>query len=99
QHVRRRVTAADVVGFLLSDQNFPRAVAWCLQALQQGLEALPRNADCARIVEDLQGHISRSEPEAFSSEDLHGFIDQLQLRLAQLHTAIEATWFLKPANS
>ncbi len=98
QYVRRRVTAPDVVKFLLSDSQFPRAVAWSLQQLRQGLQTLPSNGEALSIAEDLLTQSARSEPQAFSSEDLHIFIDQLQLRLGDLHSAIDATWFLKPSR-
>ncbi len=98
QHVRRRVTEADVVNFLLTDPDFPRAVMWCLGALKQGLQTLPRSAAAEQVVETLSTHLARSELDSLSSEDLHVFIDQLQLQLAQLHDNIDATWFLTARN-
>lgn len=95
QYVRRRVAAADVVNFLLTDTQFPRAIAWLLNALEDGLQTLPRNTGAIAIVDDLRQQISQTEPQRLSSGDLHLYIDQLQLRLADLHVAIEATWFLR----
>lgn len=99
QYVRRRITADDVTKFLLTDDNFPRAIAWLLNALEDGLQTLPRNAGTVAVVDDLRQQVALAEPRSFSSVDLHIFIDQLQRRLAHLHSAIEDTWFLKPQPS
>ena len=44
QYVRRRVRGPDVIGFLLNDTDFPRAVAHCVDQLAEALEKLPRAA-------------------------------------------------------
>jgi len=41
--------------------------------------------------------LTETDPRAIDREQLHGFIDDLQLELGHLHTAIAATWF--PATS
>ena len=43
RQVPERICAEEVVAFLLQDENFPRAVANCLQALQSCLRHLPHN--------------------------------------------------------
>ncbi|MDH4283214.1 MAG: alpha-E domain-containing protein [Myxococcales bacterium] len=95
QHVRRRVAAADVEQFLLSNRQFPRAVAYSLQALDRCLRTLPRSDDARRVLADLIAQVSAQSGADMDGAALHDYIDRLQLGFGDLHGAIQSTWFLK----
>ena len=94
QHVRRRIGAGDVVGFLLADAQFPRAVAFSLDSLTQGLRTLPRSRDALEVLFELKRQVSADRYADMDSAELHDHIDQLQIGFAHLHGAIAETWFL-----
>jgi uncharacterized alpha-E superfamily protein len=95
--VPERVRADEVVTFLLQDRQFPRAVAHCLLELRHSLDALPNDAAAVRAARHALRRIERTDVDAvLKAGGLHDFIDTLQVDFAELHAAIEATWFLPP---
>jgi uncharacterized alpha-E superfamily protein len=96
QNVRRRVNGSDVVNFLLTDRQFPRALGYNLNALDRSLATLPDSANARKVVAKLDKQISSSEVAELGSAELHAYIDRLQLGFGQLHLAVQGTWFLIP---
>jgi len=94
QHVRRRIAASDVVSFLLADSQFPRAVAFALDALARCLRTLPQSDDAQRTLGKLQQRVAKDRHSAMDGVELHRYIDQLQIGFGELHQAIAARWFL-----
>lgn len=97
QHVRVRITVDDVVNFLLKDEHFPRAVAYCLNMLATAVKELPNHEECLRSIATAQRKIQEAGLSQIMAEDsLHEYIDQLQLDIANIHNALSTTWFLIP---
>jgi uncharacterized alpha-E superfamily protein len=94
QQVRRRVVARDVIGFLLTDTQFPRAVGYCLGELDLSLRSLPRYEAALRGVLRLQRIVGEIDLPAASAAELHDFMDAIQLDLGSIHEQIALTWFL-----
>jgi uncharacterized alpha-E superfamily protein len=94
QQVRRRVVDRDVIAFLLLDQRFPRALGYCLAEMDHSLRSLPRYETALRGVLRLQRIIGEIDLQIADPVELHGFIDETQLDLAQIHEQIALTWFL-----
>ncbi len=97
RHVHVRVNAEDVLGFLLQDRSFPRAVYHCLNEVQESLGKLPRHDVPRRHVARLKQQVGNAEVEQLSREGLHDLIDALQIALGRLHDRIRATYFLGEA--
>lgn len=93
QHVQHRVKGKDVSGFLLQDEQFPRAVSCCLAELNRCVKKLPKNDRPLRHITRLQRGIKEIDPIRLFYNDLHGFIDQLQIDLAAVHEQVANTWF------
>jgi len=93
QHVRSRVEGTEVVKFLLQDRYFPRAVARAVAEAEFSLRHLPRNSAPFRRILDLRGRLDTADIGAMNLEDMHSFIDKLQLALNQVHNEIFRTWF------
>jgi uncharacterized alpha-E superfamily protein len=89
-----RVQRGPVLGFIFKSQRFPRSVRWCVDHIRTCLERLPRNDACLRVNGRLARSLDAADPAAFSQNDLHAFIDELQLGIADLHDEIAQTWFL-----
>jgi uncharacterized alpha-E superfamily protein len=99
QYVRRRIAAGDVVSFLVADSQFPRAVAFSLNALTRCLRTLPQSDDAQRILEELKQRVSVERDTAMDGAELHRYIDHLQIGFGELHQAIAAQWFLRPEKA
>ena len=92
QHVRRRINGPDVLRFLLLDQQFPRAVLFCVGQLGEAAAALPRSAVALQSVAGLRDSLSRMDLETTTYAKVHGDVDELQQELAELHGSIADTW-------
>ncbi len=79
--------------FLFKDARFPRAFYHTVCEVENSLQDLPRNDASLRLVTQLQRLVSESHPEALSQAELHNYIDELQLRLAEINDQITATYF------
>jgi uncharacterized alpha-E superfamily protein len=95
QRIRLRVRGPDVLEFLLQDRLFPRAVFHCLSELERSLADLPRNAATLDSISQLKQRVTEARiPElALAREELHQFIDELQIGLGDVHNQLVATYF------
>jgi uncharacterized alpha-E superfamily protein len=91
--MRERVHPMGVVRFLLADEDFPRACACCLQRMEAVLQDLPNSETLVRRVARVRGALSGALAREMSSEELHGFIDRLQLALARINDGVAGTYF------
>jgi uncharacterized alpha-E superfamily protein len=91
-----RVRRADALGFLLQDEVFPRSVYHCLSRIDGDLAELPRHDQAREITGALQRKVQRARVRRLSEhgDELHGFLDRLQIELGELHDAVATTWFL-----
>ena len=93
QQVRLRVGGPDVLKFLLQNESFPRAVAFCLKQLQSCLRELPRNDAPLAAIAALEQTLGDAAVPELAHEGLHDFIDQLQIGFGALHDQIAAAYF------
>jgi len=83
-----------VLRFLIGSDRFPRALRCCLDELADRLERLGDAEGPLRVVGRLQRTVREADPRTLEQEALHGFIDDVQLGLAELHGALAQTYFL-----
>ena len=93
RHVRLRVSGPQVLKFLLQDQAFPRAVMFCLNRIEAGLQRLPDHRDCLNASRRLRRTLGRVDVETLAGADLSVFLDGLQQDLSHLHERISRTYF------
>ena len=97
RQVPERVRADEVVGFLLQNENFPRAVANCLAALQSCLRHLPRNEASLRTVSSAMKLIKDADVAALiAQQGMFDYIDRMQIAFNDLHAVIRTSWFESP---
>ncbi len=94
QQVRVRVSGPDVLKFLLQDEYFPRAVAFCLRQLEICLRKLPRNEAALVALAALRHKLNAAAVPELAREGLHQFIDEVQIGFGELHDQIAATYFM-----
>jgi uncharacterized alpha-E superfamily protein len=94
QHVRLRgVKGEDVLRYLLQDNQFPRAVTYCLSLVQQCLDSLPKNDMPLRSLARLERQVKEADVHELVNVGLHKFIDELQVGLALVNDHINTTYF------
>lgn len=90
---RERVNGPDTLAYLLHDQRFPRAVAFCLDEIESTLRYLPesnvtlRSIRSARVCLCDVDVVDLLEPGALAP-----YLDQLQATLAPIHDSISRLW-------
>lgn len=87
--VRRRA----VLAFLFQSRQFPRALYHCLREAESCLQHLPRNDTPLRTLAHLQRTVNEAQVNKLEQQDLHRFIDDLELGLADLDRQIATTYF------
>ncbi len=97
RHMQVRVRRPDVLKFLLQNAEFPRAFYHCMNVLEECLQHLPRNEGPLRIVARSKRLVQEANVGALLQQQLHAFIDDLELALAGLHEQITSTYFLAEA--
>lgn len=93
QQVHNRVSGNLVVPFLLKDEEFPRAIGFCLAALIEHLEKLPNNDDVKRAVTRVKRITREVDVTTLLDKGLLEFIDELQISIADIHEEISRVWF------
>jgi uncharacterized alpha-E superfamily protein len=97
--VQVRVKRDEALEFLFKNTQFPRAIMHCLYAVEESLGELKNNRDSLEVLRQLIHKISVTRVDRLRKEQLHAFIDQLQLGIINLHGAMEETYFLPPAET
>ncbi|MBN4075979.1 MAG: hypothetical protein COA71_03065 [SAR86 cluster bacterium] len=93
RQVHNRVSGNLVVRFLLQDEEFPRAIGFCLSALVENLDRLPNNDDVKRAVTRVKRITREVNVDSLLERGLLEFIDELQISIADIHEEISRVWF------
>ncbi len=96
---RTRISRADVLGFVLRDEQFPRACLFCLKQIERCLQALPHNAGVLDTLAIVFSFLSDVELGALEQIVLHDIIDLLQLHINGVHAEIAKTYFPAPLDA
>ena len=96
--VRAGVSGPEVLRFLLRDAQFPKSVEHSLTRTSRALLELPRYEHamtyCARVENLLQD----ADVGELAGVGLHEWVDELQVRIGDLHDAITETYFVRSAT-
>jgi uncharacterized alpha-E superfamily protein len=98
-NVRRNVVPAEVLNFLLRSTVFPRAAAHNLQILDECVRQLPAHKKPLQAIRQIFAELEAANLSEMKREDLHYFIDELQLQLSEIHQQIGAAWFYRNTPS
>jgi uncharacterized alpha-E superfamily protein len=91
--LRIRVQRADVLAFLLCDEQFPRSYRFCLEQIEWCVNGLPGNEGALAALGEAREFLLRTQLANLDQDGLHRLIDDLQLRIIGLHEQIAATYF------
>lgn len=91
--VQERVNRPDVLKFLLKDKRFPRSFFHALLEVKSCLKHLPRNDALVTELNEIGKKVLRVDQAILKQDELHTFIDELQLGLAELNSSISHNYF------
>ena len=97
--VQMQVSRTEVLEFLFKSTKFPRAVLHCLNVVEESLGDLTNHEKPLRKLRSLMRKASSARMESLRKEQLHQFIDDLQLGIIQLHQVVAEFYFLPPPES
>ena len=90
------VNSDDAVSFVFREPSLPRSVSFCLNGMREELAPLKNNRETMKVLDRARRKLNRFNAAAASREQLHAFIDRIQLEFNALNDAVSATWFLPP---
>lgn len=91
--VRARVRRADVLEFLLRDDEFPRSFLFGLEQVAACVRLLPRSENVLDTLADARTFLRKVRLAQLDQPGLHELIDHLQLHVINLHAAIAGIYF------
>jgi uncharacterized alpha-E superfamily protein len=91
--MQERVSRQYVLKFLLKEKAFPRSFFHALLEVKECLKHLPRNDDAIDLLNAVGKKVLRADQAILQQDELHRFIDELQLGLTELHQVITLTYF------
>ena len=91
--VQERVSRPFVLKFLLKHKQFPRSFYHALLEVKSCLNNLKRSEDAINTLNEVGKKVLRADQAILKQDELHSFIDELQLGLADLNTVISNTYF------
>ncbi|WP_455200009.1 alpha-E domain-containing protein [Kaarinaea lacus] len=89
-----RVSRPDVLKFLLKQKKFPRSFYHTLLEVKGCIKNLPRNDELIKQANDIGKKVLRVDQVLLKQDELHTFIDELQLGLVELNAGISKNYFL-----
>ncbi len=95
---RGQLTLERVVDYLVRDHFFPRSILFSLNeagfALAQITATAPHLADNAagRLIASLRDHLEKTVIKEAIADGLHEYLDDIQLRLGEIHAATQETF-------
>ncbi len=93
--VRSGVSGPEALRFLLSDPQFPRSVEHSLTRISRALLELPRYEDAMASCARVQKQLVEAQVGELAGQGLHDYVDDLQLGIEELHSALTDTYFVR----
>jgi len=91
--MRSRVKRADVLQFLLRDDEFPRSCQFSLAQIESSLTPLPRSEGALEVLEEARKFIQRAPLATLDQPGLHELIDNIQLHISNVHSRLAEIYF------
>lgn len=87
------VDTSSVVNFVFKESSHPRSVIFCLRGIREELAALNSSARLLDTVDSVIDVLMEFSICNKSHDELHKFIDNLQLQICEIHSLITENWF------
>lgn len=97
--VQVKVSRPSALEFLFYNPLFPRSVAHCLNTVENSIGSLKHNTMPLETLRTVDTKLRAKKIENFNQEQLHQFIDELQLQIRNFHNSLEKQYFLTALQS
>ena len=92
------LTVERIVGFLILDHRFPRAVRYCVQQIRKSLSEVAGPVpeiknEAIRQADLLLAKLDATDPKTILAGGMHEFVDSLQHSLNAIGNAVQETYF------
>lgn len=87
------VNGAAVVEYLLENNEFPRSIAHCMNAVSTSCNALPGSEAIAGKIAEINNNLFTLTDYTHLDESFREYLNTLQIQLGNIHQLISATWF------
>ena len=94
QYCQPAVEGPAVIDFLVNDTAFPRAIRACMRHAKRSAQQLPRHEGLLEVLLATEEFLPLTLPEALQGAAVTELMDELQIRLGEVHATVAATWFL-----
>ena len=95
QQMGIRVRREDVLEFMLHNEVFPRSVLFCLNELEEVIKSVPNSEQLNSIFVQARKKLTHANVRKLKNGELHKFIDDIQIELAEVHSKLAKLYFLK----
>lgn len=85
--------ANQLVDFVFTDAQFPRSVPYCVNHIEELVGFLRGPAGLLRELRACAAKLQALSADKLEISELHEFIDELQLALAEINQAVTENWF------
>ena len=82
------------MNYLLKDMQFPRSVLHCLGAVEESLGTFVNSRESLKAIRKTSKGISRIHTDNIPQAELHQTIDDIQLGIINIHTAMAKQYFM-----
>ena len=93
--VRAGISGPDALRFLLRDPQFPKSVEFSLTRISQSLLELPRYEQAMACCAGVEKLLVDASVDDLAANGLHEYVDDLQVGIAGLHSALTETYFVQ----
>jgi uncharacterized alpha-E superfamily protein len=90
---RDTVRGSAVVDYLMVNAEFPKSVAYCLNAIAESCERLPNSKELTTMLTELKKDVVGDYSSEFIGLPLREYLNDLQIRIIAMHQKISETWF------
>jgi len=98
QEMGVRVQRADVIEFVMHSDVFPRSIMYCLEQMKALITPLPNSTEIITSIDKAIDELREKDVRSLQKGRLHNYIDEIQLKLADIHVGLAELYFLKPAE-
>lgn len=94
KHRRLRINSGDVLDYLMKDANFPRSVGHCIDEVETCIRYFPQSEELFENISTVKNLLKATDFYKITPKNLHELLDNIQVKLDEMHKQIAATWFL-----
>ena len=87
------VSPTDATNFLFKYQHFPRSIRYSLGRVERVVQHLKDSDHCLALLKRINKKLDKFDAQKLSTEEIHVFIDQIQVDLSLLDNSIARAWF------